>query len=161
MVQKVFSLQWFQNGTISNNSIYFNVSYPNRTSDVLTVSFQSPANNLGTQEILTGTSLYLDGEAASLLLSWTTISNKANLNGGLQVSFDLGETWTTFSPTAGNKANKSTWILLPASAIGSLGVAGILNPYDSATISLRVVVPPSFSNYGVLNFNIGVDFDVI
>lgn len=156
-----FNLQWVLNNSPAASDLYFDVTFPNRTSDVLTLSLASPASSTSTQEILTNVSIYLDGPDADLLLSWTHLSVKDNFNGGLEISQNGGRDWVRFNLTAGNKQDSTTWIILSATSIGALGQDGVLNPYDTATILLRVVVPPSFSDYRILAFNIGVDFDVI
>ena len=156
-----FQLQW-ENTTVAITApVYFDVTYSGRTSDSLELSFSSPAILLGTTEVLSSVKLYLDGPDVDVLNSWTYISSKVNLNGGVEISFDDGRVWTRFSPTVGNKAMPSTWVTLPGEAIGSLGVDGTLNPFDTATILLRLVVPPGFTDYRILAFYIGVDYDVI
>jgi hypothetical protein len=100
---------------------------------------------------------YLTGDPndiATVQGSWPNLGFSYNpqrpqLNGGFQISFD-GIDWTTFSiknPAltgsvgAGDQNDPSTWILLPASAIGSDGQDGTLGPYDQATFYIRFVVP--------------------
>lgn len=157
-----YKLIWTSNGVPATAEIYFSVSFPATTSTFITLNMSSPASTNNTTETLENVSFFLDGPDATLLQSWTTISGtQTNLNGGVQVSFDSGNTWITFNSLNGLKSDSSTWIELPGLAVSTIAQNGVLAPYDSATILLRLVIPPSFSDYRVLTFLLGVDFDII
>jgi hypothetical protein len=157
-----YQLIWTANGIPATPEVYFNVSFPATTSTYITLIVSSPASTNNTTETLENVCFFLDGVDAGLIQSWTTLSStQTTLNGGAQISFDSGNTWTTFNSSNGLKSDNSTWIPLPGTAISSIAQNGVLAPYDSGTILLRLVIPPSFSDYGVLSFLLGVDFDIV
>lgn len=157
-----YQLIWTTNGTASTGEVYFSVAFPATTSTLVTLTVSSPASTNNTTETLENVCFYLAGPDATLLQSWTAMSaTQTNLNGGVQISFDSGSTWTTFNSTNGLQSDNSTWIPLPGSAISAIAPDGELAPYDTGTMLLRLVIPPSFSDYRVLTFLLGVDFDIV
>lgn len=94
--------------------------------------------------------------------SHTATSDLSNLlafgdaaTGGVEVSVDLGLTYTKFTSTVGTLASP---ILLEASAFDIGTVDGQLNPGDRATVFSRIQIPSSFNDpddAGVWLFNIG------
>ena len=157
-----YKVLWTINGSPATVDQYLSVSFPQSTSGPITLVVTSPAAAAGTMETLNNVKFFLDGPDANLLQSWTTISTTQTiLNGGVDISFDTGITWTTFNSSSGLKSNNSTWILLPGSAISPTALDGQLSPYDSGTMLIRVRIPSSFSDYRVLSFLIGTDFDVV
>lgn len=157
-----YKVIWTVNDVVSTSSTYLDVSYPSTTSKPISLVIASPAANTNTTEILTNVKFYLDGSDATLLESWASISGtESSLNGGVEISFDNGITWTRFSSTIGKKSDTSTWVILPAVAISSLATDGQLMSYDRGKLLLRVIVPPSFSDYRIISFLLGTDFDVV
>ncbi len=94
---------------------------------------------------------------------------RPEMNGGLQISFD-GNNWTTFSSVqagapgsigVGDQSDPSTWILLPAAAIGTGASNGIIGPYDMATIYLRYMIPATDIVFKVFDIQLAVDCDIV
>jgi len=172
-----FSLIWSQNGTLlhggnADGSLVFPVMFSGVTSLVQQVTLNSSARVNGTFDILSGVKFYLAGDSADLAIimgQWPNLGSaytpaRPELNGGLQISFD-GTTWTTFcmgaSGNVGNPNDPTTWLPLPAIAVGLGGADGILGPYDIASLSLRYLVPNSVANYQLFNISLAVDCDVV
>jgi hypothetical protein len=157
-----YQVIWTLNGVVVPTQAYMSVGFPSLVSGPVTLTVASPAGINNTKEILTNIQFFLDGPDADLLQSWTTINSiKTTLNGGVEISFDGGLTWSRFNATTGLKSNKATWVQLPGAAISEIATDGTLTPNDSGTILLRLVIPPSFSDYRVISFLIGTDFDVV
>jgi hypothetical protein len=75
--------------------------------------------------------------------------------GGVQISTDLGRSYTTFSNSVGTLANP---IQLAATAMDIGTVNGQLDPGDRASLYLRIKIPTTYTdpaNQGVWLFNIG------
>jgi hypothetical protein len=151
-----------------NNPVYFPISYPGITTGVYSMTLQSSALSTGTMETVTNVSFYLDGDALDLQIVrdlWTVLGNVAvpsrpELSGGVEISFDNGNTFTRFDSNVGNKNLPETWIPLPASATSS-GIAGQIGPYDIATMLVRWVIPPGATEYKLFQVGVNVDCDVI
>lgn len=80
-------------------------------------------------------------------------------SGGVQISNDLGRTYSTFSTTVGVF---DTPVELKSTAMDIGTVNGQLDPGDRATIYLRIKIPSSFNNTsdaGVYLFNLGLRFN--
>lgn len=170
-------IRGYQNGAYVEGSLVFPVTFPGKITDPLTITLRSSAQANGTLDILSGVKLYLTGNAddlATVQSSWPNLGFAYNpprneMNGGLQVSFD-GSNWTTFSKKqsgvsgsvgVGDQADPITWILLPATAIGTGASNGVLGPYDMATMYLRYVIPATASTFKVFNISVAVDCDIV
>jgi len=112
-------------------------------------------------------------------VGWPNLGNvstvaRPELDGGLQISFDglhwdppLGATFSAVQAAApgsvgvGDQNDPTTWLLLPASAIGLNGADGILGPYDIATLYLRYVIPNSVTDYQLFDISLAIDADVV
>ena len=175
-----FNLTWSQNGSIIRGytngayvegSLVFPVSFPGSISEPLTVTLNSSAQANGTYDILQNIKFFLTGDPDDLATvqgGWPTLGNaftppRPEMNGGLQISFD-GSTWTTFvsgSSGVGDQNYPSTWIELPAVAIGAGGIAGTLGPFDIALFYMRYVLPATTTTYKVFDINLAVDCDIV
>jgi hypothetical protein len=107
-------------------------------------------------------------------IGWPNLGNvftpqRPEMNGGFEISFD-GTSWITFSAVqssvpgsvgVGDQNDPSTWVILPATAIGLNGTEGILGPYDTATLYLRYVIPNSVTDYQVFDISLVADVDVV
>lgn len=143
----------------------FPVSFPGTTSASTQIQVRSNSSILLTYETLTNVKFYLTGSAADVTTVqqvWPNVSaTQLQLNGGFEISFDFGRTYIRFDSNNGVKASPNTWVQLPAEAIGLQGSDGKLGAFDSATMFIRFVVPPSATQYKVLDIKLGVDFDII
>jgi hypothetical protein len=161
-----FTLTWSQNGSVIRGyqggayvpgGLVFPISFPSTTTNPQTITLNSSALANGTLDILSNIKFYLTGDPSDLAIVqgvWPNVSHlgsqvQAQLGGGLQISFD-GIDWTTFSiaqPTLsgsvgiGDANDASTWLEMPALAVGPAGELGTLGPFDIATLYLRYVVP--------------------
>lgn len=143
----------------------FPVVFPGTSSLATQIQMRTNARDLQSYETVQNVSFYLSGNATDVNTVqnvWPVISSsQSQLNGGFDISFDFGRTYIRFNNTTGVLGDPSSWILLPAEAIGSQGVDGQLGAFDSATMIIRLVIPPSATEYKILNIELGVDFDVI
>jgi hypothetical protein len=152
-----------------DGGLSFPVCFPQRYSEAKIVTLRSSARDSGTLETLKSVKFYLTGNATDLIQvqeTWPYYGssfspNRVELNGGFEISFDEGRTYTRFSKTAGYASDPSTWISLPASAVGLNGIAGQLGPYDRARIYMRYRVPQQATNYKLLDVRLAVDFDIV
>lgn len=146
------------NGALQSQSCFHGVLHPGQTSTVKQIWLQSTCGIRQSLEIFRNVKLYLQPPADSktlLLSTWPA------LNGGVDISFDRGVTWTTFSETAGNPDDATTWLPLPAGAIGLSAQAGTLTPNDTAVLYLRVRMPQQANSDLVrYRFSLAVDFEV-
>jgi hypothetical protein len=118
-------------------------------------AYLSTNSFLTTNFLLANVKFFLTGDAdtVALLQSWAPAA-------GLQISFDSGINWKTFSLAYGNAADPTTWILMPASAVSSIGADGQIGPFDTASLQFRLQAPPTLPSYGLYAVQIGVDCDV-
>jgi hypothetical protein len=133
------------------------ISFPGSTTTPLSINLASCARELNTFDNLINVKLYLTGDSDQIKIiqsDWPAIG------GGLQISFDGGRTYNTFTTTYGYQATPSTWVLLPAEAIGLNGNAGTLSPFDSANLLLRYIIPTSAVDYDIFQIALTADFDV-
>jgi len=89
------------------------------------------------------------------LLSWGD-----DETGGVEVSLDLGRTWTVFSSTVGNDYTNPITLAATCMDIGTTD--GQLEPGDRARIYFRLRVPSDFiipSNAGVFLFTVGMFYN--
>ena len=161
-----FKLVWTD---VSNNVLsvdWFAVAFPASTSVPLQVQLQSNAVALQTYETLKGVQFFLTGDSSDVNIVqniWPYLGgvSKPELNGGYEISFDFGRTYTRFTSGVGVEATRSTWLTLPSEAVGSQGAEGTLGPFDTAHLIVRVVIPPGAIQYKKLDVRLGVDFDII
>lgn len=141
---------------IVNQSIIF----PGQTTQAQALTLASSAQ-YSDGETLVNVKFYLDGDVDSLAIlqgTWPT------QGGGMQISFDQGLTYTTFSqgPSGvGDVKYPATWLLLPAVAIGLGATDGILTSVDTAQLLVRFVVPSQATQYQIYLPTLEVDFDII
>jgi hypothetical protein len=158
-------------------SLIFPISFPSVTTNPIQVTLKSSALANGTFDILSNVRFYLSGDPDDLNIVqniWPNLDFSFSpplpeLSGGLQISFD-GVNWTTFSIAqpdvagsvgVGDINDSTTWLLLPALAIGPNGSDGVLGPFDVATIYLRYVIPPGATQYQVFDVSLSIDCDVV
>jgi hypothetical protein len=80
--------------------------------------------------------------------------------GGVEVSFDLGQSWNAFTTSAGSSIATALPVLASCMNIGA--VNGQLEPGDRARIYIRLKVPSTFTNptnAGVYLFTIGMFYN--
>lgn len=163
-----FYLIWKESGTlVRDNSTLgtsrFGISFPGTSSKAKMVTLCSSSIPIGEFRTLKNVKLYIDGiDAKTIQTIWPIFggSKRPDLSGGLDISFDGGNTYTRFSSSVGLKSDPSTWLDIPAQAMGMQGVDGQIGPFDTATIYLKLVIPPSI-NTQVYQVNLEVDFDII
>lgn len=154
-----------EDGSWVDGALTFPVTFPGRFSEAKKVTLRSSARDSNTLETLTNVKLFLTGDADDLQIVqsiWPAMdADRPELNGGLEISFDEGRTYTRFSSAVGLQSNSGTWITLPASAIGLNGTDGKLGPFDQAHMLLRYKIPPGADQYRVFDVRLGVSFDVV
>lgn len=145
----------------------FPITFPGRSTEALPLGLRSSARETQTFETLTSVRLYLAGADVPIVQElWPSYGDahspaRPELNGGFELSFDGGRSWTRFSKTVGYAPDPSTWVLLPACALGLDGQDGILKPFDRAHLLARYVVPPQADQYRVFDIRLMVDVDVV
>lgn len=145
------------NGVFNQTEAVFGITFPNQQTKPLSVNLSSSAHQNNGFDTLNNTKLYLTGPTAELAIVqqlWPS------LGGGLQISFDGGLTYHTFSTTYGYQADPSTWVLIPESAIGLNATAGQLGPFDSANFLLQYSIPEAATQYQIYDVALTADFDV-
>jgi hypothetical protein len=161
-----FQLLWTD---ASNNVLpidWFPISFPGTVSSPIQVQVRSNAGALQTYETLTNVKFFLTGDpddVNTVQNIWPFLGSvsKPELNGGYEISFDFGRTYTRFSTTMGLETDPSTWIPLPVEAVGSQGTDQTLGAFDTAHLIVRVVVPPGATQFKALDIRLGLDFDII
>lgn len=143
------------NGPDTDAGYSFPISFSSEITDPVTFTLTTSALANKMYETASGISFYLGGDPddVATVLGWSELTP----SGGLEISFDWGATWTRFSTTVGNPAIPSTWIPLPALAMGLSGVAGQLSPFDNATVALRFNIPASNTVTGQLNLELAIN----
>jgi hypothetical protein len=132
-----------------DNALSFGVVVPGQTIGPLTVDLQSSTFLQGTMYVLSGIQFYLDGDAATVALLNTTWPA---MNGGIELSFDDGQTWIRFTQPGQR-------IPLPPTSV--LDQLGQLQPAETAQFLLRLVVPAAANPNGLNQLRLGVEFDVL
>jgi hypothetical protein len=164
----MLNLQWSQNGVLIsgynyqtnvwvNEQINYGILFPDMTTPAQKITLASSAAQEAGQT-LTNVSLYLDGaadEIEEIQLNWPA------KGGGLQVSFDGGVTYNTFSLVYGYKGDSTTWPILPAGSMSLDASDGIIRPIDTATLLIRCVVPASAELYEIFSLHIEISCDVV
>jgi hypothetical protein len=161
-----FQLVWSNSFNIPITTAGFPVGFPGTTSTANLLEVASNAIAMGTFESLVGVGFFLVGDADDIntvQFVWPTLGgvSQPQLNGGVDISFDSGQTYTRFDPTNGVQANPSTWISLPAIAVGSQGAAETIGAFDIAHFIVRYVIPPGATQFGILNISLGLGFDIL
>lgn len=151
---------------IPNGLVWLPIAFPGTTSETQFLQFRSNAQELQTYELLSDVKFFLTGNKDDVNIVqnvWTSYGNasKPELNGGFEISFDFGRTFIRFDSGVGVETDPNTWILLPATAVGSQGVDGILGAFDIARLLTRYVVPPGATQFQTLDLRLGIDFDII
>jgi hypothetical protein len=157
---KGFSSTWLDNPTV------FPINFPGYTTPAKTLTLASSAKDNASFETLQSVKLYLTGDPTDIQtvqIIWPTLggTSKPQLNGGLEISFDFGRTYTRFDSTHGLESNSTTWLTLPKSAIGLSGLDGTLGPFDQAQIMTRYVIPPGATTFKVFDIRLAIDCDIV
>lgn len=161
-----FQLVW---SDVSNNILtaqWFPIGFPATVSVPEQLQVRSNATALQTFETLTGVKFFLTGDPTdvdTVQNIWPSLggSNKPELNGGLDISFDFGRTYTRFDSTHGVENSPSTWIALPVEAVGTQGTEQTLGAFDTAHLILRYTIPPGAVQFKLLDIRLALDFDII
>lgn len=161
-----FQLVW---SDISNNILtqtWFPIGFPGSSSAPLQLQVRSNAADLGTFETLTGVKFYLTGDPTdvnTVQTIWPSLggTQRPELNGGLDISFDFGRSYIRFDTTHGLLTDQNTWIPLPAEAIGLQGADETIGAFDTAHLLVRVVIPPGATQFKKLDIKLALDFDII
>lgn len=151
---------------IPNGLVWLPIGFPSTTSGIQSLQIHSNAQILQTYEVLSGVKFFLTGTPADVnivqnIWPYYGDTTKPELNGGFEISFDFGRTYIRFSQSVGLASDSSTWVLLPASSIGTQGVDGILGAFDIARVITRYVIPPGANQFQSLDIHLGIDFDII
>jgi len=151
---------------LPDGRVWFPVSFPNTTTPVQELYLRSNANIMGTFETLVGVKFFLTGDADdvnTIQNIWPELggSTRPDLNGGFEISFDFGRTYTRFDSSHGVEGVPSTWIPLPVEAIGNQGAYETLGAFDTAHLLVRYIVPPGASQIQSFDIRLGTDFDII
>jgi hypothetical protein len=186
----MFYLNWKQDGklvrgfdaadgSVLDGQVMFPISFPQVSSPPRRVTLSTSAcqSNLEVASVL---SLYLTGnpdDVAEVQCKWPYAGGLTEdgvhllpgRDGGVEISFDDGRSWKRFAYIPGNtdganfgyEKDPSTWVLVPVSAFGAAGTDGMLGPFDQADMLVRFVVPPSVSNYRVLDVRLGISTDIL
>lgn len=92
-------------------------------------------------------------------ISGSTITGVAGIVQPLPVDAVVEQ--LTSGASVGDPSNPSSWLGLPAIAIGTGASDGVLGPYDTATLYLRYVIPGTADEYQVFNIQLAVDCDIV
>lgn len=173
-------LIWSKNGTrlrglaSSNPDVWldgnltFPIAFPGAPSATEVITLQTSSAAEGTLETFKNIRLYLTGDPADIAVVqglWPTFGDaytpaRPEMNGGFEVSFD-GSNYIRFSNQVGWEDDPTTWITLPATAIGLNGADGTLGPYDTARMYVRYVIPSVASVYKTFNIQLAADVDIV
>lgn len=161
-----FQLVWTD---VSNNVMtqsWFPIGFPGTSSKPQQLQLRSNAAALQTFETLIGVKFFLTGDIDDLNIVqniWPTLggASRPELNGGVEISFDFGRTFTRFDAITGVEGDSSTWVSLPVEAVGSAGATETLGAFDTAHLIVRYVIPPGADQYQVFDIRLALDFDII
>lgn len=166
-------------GTVLKNdamdgSLVFAATFPGVTGKAQKLLLSTPAVSDGTYASLRNVQVFLSGDAGqidTLLNVWPNYSlrstpNRAELNGGIEVSFDRGYSFRRLGALpdgtrSGFPDDPSTWITLPRACILPGSSDGILGPFDLATLFVRYVVPPLADQFQIFDVRLEAAFDVV
>jgi hypothetical protein len=158
-----FSFIWTKDGVQAygpqtSDGWRFPIAFAGTTSDPVTFLLTTSALAAQNYETAYNLSFYLIGDASDVDL----VQNQwPAQNAGLDISFDRGQSWMRFSSTAGLLSNPATWLLLPMKATGHATQDGVLDPFDTAQLMLRFVVPPQWTGTRLLSLQLGIDCDIV
>lgn len=173
------NLIWTFSGNILQDAqmsspLVFKPTFPGMLGNSQTIQLSSSARVDGSFSILKNLRIYLQGDPAqldTLLNVWPRYGSeftppRSNLTGGLELSFDGGLTFQRLGANPNGQRlgfpdDASTWIPLPASCILPGTVAGVLGALDTATISIRYVIPSLAETFQVFNVRLEAVFDVV
>ena len=161
-------LIWSQNGTLlrgwdslagvwCDGQVNQGVCFPGQVTKAQPIELTSSARN-GTLEILSNLKLYLAGDVMDISIMQEIYPG---LGGGVEISFNRGLTYQTFSTTYGYEADPATWVLLPKEAVGLLGVDGVLQPFESARLLVRYRIPANVEQFRAYSLRLEADFNVL
>lgn len=159
-------LRGVDGGQFVDNKLVYPIGFPAGTTDAQLISLRSSARDTHTFERLTNLRLYLTGSDVSIVQeSWPYLGNtfspaRPELNGGFLISFDGGRNYITFDKTHGYESDPTTWIQVPALAIGLNGIDGVLGAFDDAQFLVRYKIPSLASSFKVLDIQLVPDFDI-
>jgi hypothetical protein len=161
-----FQIIWSDefNNVLTSES--FAICFPGVTSQAKNIQVTTNATTLQTFETLVDVAFFLTGDTNDINTVqniWPTLGGSSNLqfNGGIDISFDGGQTFTRFDSTHGVKATPSTWIPLPSEAIGLGAIDQTLGAFDTAHFIVRYIIPPGATQFGKLNISLSLGFDII
>lgn len=133
------------------------IIFPNEATQPINIQLASSAREQQTFDTLRNVKLYLTGDPDQI----ATVQTVWPLSGGgLQISFDGGRSYKTFSTAYGYEADPSSWVTLPAISIGLNGTDGTLGAFDSANILMKYVIPENADQFAIYNVSLTADFDV-
>lgn len=161
-----FQLIWTDASNNTLTQATFPISFPGVITPPQQLQVHSNAAALQTFETLIDVKFYLTGTAADVNTVqnvWTTLgpANQPQLNGGYDISFDYGQTYSRFNATTGVQSKPLTWIPLPAKAVGIQGANQTLGAFDIAHLMIRMVIPPGITQFQKMDVRLGMDFDII
>jgi len=146
------------NLVFQENEAVQGISFPNDQTVPVNVHLSSSARDQHTFDTFRNVRLYLTGDPAQVQIVQEVWPSQG---GGLFISFDGGKTYTVFSPTYGFEADPSTWVLIPAAAIGIGATDGVLGILDSANLVLKYVIPEQADQFQVFEVQLTADFDIV
>src|SRR5208282_821354 len=143
------------NLVFQENQALLGITFPTQATLPINVRMSSSSHDLGVFDTFRNIKLYLTGDANQIAIIqglWPV------QGGGLFISYDGGKTYKVFSTTYGYESDPTTWVLLPAVAVGLGGHDGILGPFDSANLVLKYVIPEQATQYDIYNVSLTADF---
>lgn len=173
-----FYLQWLHNNQLvqgfdpangfTPGQLVFPVAFPGQFSDPLSVFLSTTAMQSQTFETLKNVQLYLEGDDEDIEVvqqNWPYLGlgyspRRKDLEGGLEISFDGGRSYTRFSVDQGYRSDPNSWITVPAVSIGYGASDGVLTAFDRASFLVRMVVPPHAKDTRLFNLRLEVSCDV-
>lgn len=165
-MSKPFAIVWTDEFNNVLTTEAFAISFPATTSQPQQIQVASNAASLQTYETLIDVAFFLTGDPDDINIIqsiWPTIGGDSNtqLNGGAEISFDSGQTFIRFDVSHGKKEDSTTWIPLPAAAIGFGAVEQTLGPFDRGHLIFRYVIPPGATQFKKFNITLSMGFDIL
>jgi hypothetical protein len=154
-----FYFIWRRDGALASN-YRFPISFSGEITDAVSFTLSTSAQSLQTYETVQNVKFYLTGDPNDVNLVQELWPN-LNPSGGLDVSFDGGNSWTRFSQSVGLASDPVSWLLLPQAAVGIGGLAGRLSPTETASLQVRLTIPAGNPTTKILNLELAVDCDVV
>lgn len=161
-----FQLVWTDEFNVPLSAESFAISFPGNVSEARQIQVQSNAAALQTFETLINVKFFLTGDPNDVNIVqniWPNLGGITNpqLNGGVDISFNFGQSFIRFDSTHGSEADPTTWIPLPVEAVGSQGAAETLGAFDTAHMIVRYVIPPGATQFKKLKVRLSLGFDII